>query len=417
LDYWIIGLLDYWIIGLLDYWIIGLFGGDFLTIRLDLFSQSGLHLKNMNLLPLSRRQFVKTAALATGSVPFISSPLSRAAEPERKLGFALVGLGNLSTHEIAPALQQTKYCRLAGIVTGTPAKAVQWKAKYNIPDKNIYNYDTMVQMADNPDIDVVYVVTPNALHAESTLKAAKAGKHVLCEKPMEVSVEKCEAMIAACKQAGRQLAIGYRLHFEPNNLECVRLARSKTFGDLKMIEAGFGFSIGDPTQWRLKKDLSGGGCLMDVGIYALQATRYLSGEEPVSVSGLTTVTDPVKFKDVEESIAWQMKFPSGLIAHCAATYGFYGMDNYRAYAAKGWWELGSAYGYGGISGRRSDGAAINLGDMNQFAAEMDNFAQCIMNNQPTTVPGEEGLRDVRIMMAIYQAARTGQRVDLGSASV
>ena len=150
-------------------------------------------------------------------------------------------LGNLSTHQIAPALQKTKYCRLAGIVTGHPAKAERWKAQYDIPDKNIYNYDTMEKMADNPDIDVVYVVTPNALHAEHSIKAAKAGKHVLCEKPMEVSVEKCQQMIDACKQAGRQLAIGYRLHFEPNNLECVRLAREKIFGDVKIIEAAFGF--------------------------------------------------------------------------------------------------------------------------------------------------------------------------------
>ena len=159
----------------------------------------------------------------------------------------------MSTRQLAPALQKTKYCRFTGIVTGHPAKAELWKAQYEIPDKNIYNYDTMEKMADNPDIDVVYVVTPNALHAEHTIKAAKAGKHVLCEKPMEVSAEKCQQMIDACKQAGRQLAIGYRLHFEPNNLECVRLAREKVFGDVKIIEAGFGFPIGDPTQWRLNR--------------------------------------------------------------------------------------------------------------------------------------------------------------------
>ena len=364
--------------------------------------------------PYSRRQFVKTAALAAGSLPFLNPSLSKAVEPDRKLGFALLGLGNLSTHQLAPALQKTKFCRLAGIVTGTPAKAAAWKQQYNIPDKNIYNYETMSQMADNPDIDVVYVVTPNSLHAESAIKAAQAGKHVLCEKPMEVSVEKCQQMIDACKKAGRQLAIGYRLHFEPNNLECVRLGRTKPFGNLKMIEAGFGFKIGDPKQWRLNRKLSGGGSLMDVGIYALQAARYLSGEEPISVSAVSTATDPAKFKGVEESMEWQMKFPSGLLARCASTYGFYGMDNFKVYAENGWWELSSAYGYGGIFGRRSDGQSINLGDMDQFAAEMDNFAQCILTNQPTPVPGEEGLRDIRIMMAIYEAARTGRTVELSA---
>ncbi|MGA3284923.1 MAG: Gfo/Idh/MocA family oxidoreductase [Verrucomicrobiota bacterium] len=362
----------------------------------------------------TRREFIKTTALAAASVSFAGALASRAraAEPDRKIGFALAGLGRLSTYQLAPALQKTKYCRLAGIVTGHPAKAEQWKTQYNIPDKNIYNYDNMEKMADNPDIDVVYVVTPNALHAELSIKAAKAGKHVLCEKPMEVSVEKCQQIIDACKQAGRQLAIGYRLHFEPNNLECVRLAREKVFGDLKIIEAGFGFPIGDPTQWRLKRDLAGGGPLMDVGIYALQATRYLTGEEPVLVSAIETVTDPVKFKEVEESIVWQTKFPSGAIAHCCATYRAPGLAHFTAYAQKGWFKLDPAFLYSGIQGQRSDKQEIHLPAIDQFAAEMDDFAQCILNNQPTKVPGEEGLRDVKIMMAIYEAARTGKTVSL-----
>jgi predicted dehydrogenase len=270
----------------------------------------------------------------------------------------------------------------------------------------------MEKLADNPDIDVVYVVTPNALHAEHTIKAAKAGKHVLCEKPMEVSVEKCQKMIDECKKAGKQLAVGYRCHFEPNNLEGVRLAREKVFGDLKVIDAGFGFPIGDPAQWRLKKDLAGGGPLMDVGIYALQATRYLSGEEPVSVSGITTVTDPVKFSEVEESIIWEAKFPSGLITHCSATYKVPGMQGFKAYATDGWFELDPAFYYGGNHGRRSDGKEIRFPQIDQFAAEMDDFAQCILENRATKVPGEEGLRDVKIMMAIYEAARSGKSVNL-----
>ncbi len=362
----------------------------------------------------SRRDFLRTAALAAASAPFIGalSPFAHAAEPERKLGFALVGLGNLSTHQIAPALQKTKSCRLAGIVTGTPAKAEHWQTQYNIPAKNIYNYDTMEQMADNPDIDVVYVVTPNALHAEHTIKAAKAGKHVLCEKPMEVSSEKCQQMIDACKKAGRQLAIGYRLHFEPNNLECVRLAREKVFGNLKLIQADFGFRIGDPTQWRLNRALAGGGPLMDVGIYALQATRYITGEEPIEVTAVESTMDHVKFKDVEESIAWQLKFPSGVIASCDSTYNFNGMNRYQAFADNGWFQLSPAYSYGGIQGKRSDDQLINFPAMDQFAAEMDDFSQCILNNQPTKVPGEEGLRDIKIMTAIYEAARTGKSVNL-----
>jgi predicted dehydrogenase len=362
----------------------------------------------------TRRNFLKTSTLAAVSLPFmgaLSSP-AQSAGAERKLGFALAGLGSLSTHQIAPALQKTRFCRLSGIITGHPAKAERWKAQYNIPDKNIYNYDTMEQMAGNPDIDVVYVVTPNGLHAEHTIKAANAGKHVLCEKPMEVSPEKCQQMIDACKKAGRQLAIGYRLHFEPNNLECVRLAREKVFGNLKLIEAGYGFRIGDPNQWRLNRALSGGGPLMDVGIYALQAARYISGEEPILVSAVAANTDPVKFKDLEESIAWQLKFPSGVIANCNTTYGFNGLDRYKAFAEHGWFELSPAYGYGGIQGRRSDNQWTPLPAVDHFAAEMDDFAQCILENRPTKVPGEEGLRDLKIMTAIYEAANTGKTVSL-----
>jgi predicted dehydrogenase len=368
----------------------------------------------MNTSPQSRRTFLKNGSLAAAALPLVGSTIlnAQSALPSKKIGFALCGLGNLSTHELAPALQQTQYCQLTGIVTGHPAKAAAWKEQYNIPDKNIYNYDNMESMADNPDIDVVYVVTPNGLHAEHTIKAARAGKHVLSEKPMEISVEKCQQMIDECNKAGKKLATGYRLHFEPNNLECVRLGREKVFGDLKYIEAAFGGVQRNPNIWRFDPTLAGGGCLMDMGIYALQATRYLSGEEPTEVTAITTVTDPDMFRRTEESLVWQLKFPSGLIASCASTYHFPGMQKFRVYAEKGWYELNPGFNYSGIQGMRSDHEPIALPEINQFAAEMDDFAQCILNNQPTRVPGEEGLRDVKIMMAIYEAARTGKTVSL-----
>jgi predicted dehydrogenase len=363
----------------------------------------------------NRRRFIRTSGLAIASAPFLGTLLSniQAAESERKLGIALCGLGRLSTGQLGPALLKTKHCRLTGIITGTPAKAERWKAQYNIPDKSIYNYDTMSKMADNPDIDIVYVVTPNGLHADHTIKAARAGKHILCEKPMEVSPEKCQEMIDVCSKVGRKLAIAYRCHFEPHNLECVRLAREKEFGDLRIVEACFNIPVGGPGQWRLNKALSGGGALMDVGIYALQATRYLTGEEPVLVSGMETKTDPVKFKEVDESIVWQQKFPSGVIAYCSASYNSSPVARFTATAARGWFELNPAFFYGGNKGRRSDGKAIEFPEIDQFAAEMDDFAQCILNDKPTKVPGEEGLRDVKIMTAIYESVRTGKEVKPG----
>ena len=372
----------------------------------------------------SRREFLQDLSVGAagvalgGSLLHLNSGSARAqATPGKKLGFALAGLGMLSTNQIAPALQKTKHCRLAGIITGTPSKAETWKTKFNLPDKNIYTYDTMHRLADNPDIDLVYVVTPNALHAEHTVKAAQAGKHVLCEKPMEVSVKKCQQMIDACKKADRKLAIGYRCQFEPHHRECIRLAREKAFGTLKIVEAGFGFRIGDPAKfphikWRLEKALAGGGALMDVGVYALQATRYLTGEEPIAVSAFETKTDPVKFKEVDETITWQLKFPSGVAAYCSTTYLVGGINRYTAYCENGWFGLEPAYSYTGIKGRRSDGKDLSFDQIDQFAAEMDDFAQCILSHKPSKVSGEEGLRDVKIVMAIYESIKSGRAVKL-----
>lgn len=360
----------------------------------------------------TRRSFVTgTAAIAV--LPFISTRATRAfaAAPRKKLGFALCGLGSLSTHQIAPALLKTTNCRLAGIITGTPAKAARWKVQYGIPDKNIYSYETMHRIVDNPDVDVVYVVTPNAIHLDNALVAAKAGKHVYCEKPMEISVERCRQMIDAVNAAGRVLGVGYRLHFEPHNLECVRIARSRDFGALKVIDAYFGFPV-QPGVWRLNRALAGGGPLMDVGIYCVQATRYLTGEEPASVSATMTRGGDSRFTEVEESITWQTKFPGGALAHCATSYNAAPAGYFRALAEHGWFALDPAFLYDGIRGSRSDGRAIDYPDIDQFAAEMDDFADCILSGKPTRVPGEEGLRDVQIMTAIYEAARSGKSVNL-----
>lgn len=354
----------------------------------------------------TRRKFVQALA---GGIATVNLRSMAQETGGKKLGFALVGLGSLSTNQIAPALQKTKHCRLAAIVTGTPAKEKIWADKYKIPQQNIYNYENFDKIANNPDVDVVYVVLPNAMHGEFTIRAAKARKHVLCEKPMEVSVQKCQEMIDACKQAGVQLAVGYRCQFVPHHLEMIRLAREKTFGDVRLIEASFGFRIGDPNQWRLKHALAGGGALMDVGVYALQGARYVSGEEPVEVFATETKTDKQKFKEVDESIAWSMRFPSGLLANCATTYLVNGMNRLYAGADKGWFQLDPAYSYGGLKGRTSK-AEMDLPQVDHFAAEMDDFAQCILNNRRTKVPGEEGLRDVKIMTAIYESIKTGKPV-------
>jgi predicted dehydrogenase len=360
----------------------------------------------------NRRKFIAQAA-ALAAAPFISTRITRAraAQSTRKLGFALCGLGELSTQQIAPALQVTERCRLAGVITDTPAKAAEWRSRYGFPERSVYTYDTMHRMADNANIDVVYIVTPNALHLEHAVAAAKAGKHVLCEKPMEISADRCQLMIEALKAADRRLAVAYRCQFEPHHLECIRIARAHEFGVLKAIDAYFGFQAG-PGGWRLKRALSGGGPLMDVGIYALQASRYITGEEPTWISGITTVGDPARFSEVEESVLWQARFPSGAVAHCGASYNCSPLGYLRAVAERGWFALEPAFDYQGIRGSRSDGKPINFPSINQFAAEMDDFARCILEKRPSRVPGEEGLRDVRIMTAIYESARSGRPVEL-----
>jgi predicted dehydrogenase len=361
----------------------------------------------------TRRNFIQAALTAA---PFISTRVTQAlaAGSQKKLGFALCGLGSLSTHQIAPALQKTANCRLAGIITGTPAKAVKWKAQYGIADQNIYNYQTMHRIADNPHIDVVYVVTPNGLHLDYALIAAAAGKHVFCEKPMEISVERCRRMIDAVKAANRMLGIGYRCRFEPHHLECVRIAQQKEFGELKVIDAYFGYNS-PASVWRLNRALAGGGPLMDVGIYALQTTRYLTGEEPAWISAITTHGDAERFSEVEESALWQAKFPGGAVSHCGSSYNAAPTGNFRALAEHGWFGLDPAYNYDGLRGMRSDGNALAFLATDQFAAEMDDFAQCILERRATRVPGEEGLRDVSLMMSIYESARTGKAIDLRSA--
>ncbi len=328
---------------------------------------------------------------------------------ERKLGIALVGLGQYSEGELAPALEKTVNCRLAGIVTSTPEKAEKWKKKYNIPDKNVYDYKTFDQIADNPDIDIVYVVLPNSMHAEYTTRAAKAGKHVICEKPMAMNAEECQQMIDACKQANRQLSIGYRLHFEPHNQEMMRLGQKEVFGKVNRIIAHNGQVQDAENLWRLGKGIGGGGPLRDVGIYCLQGAIYTKGQIPIAVSAkLHPVTDPEKFSKVEEGMDFSLYFADGTVAECRTSFN----DKYnqlRAEAANGWFELSPAYAYAGLEGKTSKGK-MDIENVPQQARQMDAFANCILTNTPTTVPGEMGMRDVQLIEAIFKAAKTGQKV-------
>lgn len=379
----------------------------------------------------SRRDFIRCMAFAVPGIHMITSTSAREVlapggdtvvreRPadvnlaQKKLGIALVGLGKYSTEQLAPSLLETKKCRLAGIVTGSPEKATRWKEQYHIPDKNIYSYENFDSIKDNPDIDIVYVVLPNSMHAEYSIRAAKAGKHVICEKPMAVTVEECEQMIEASKDAGKLLSIGYRLHFEPYNLAMAEFGQNKTFGELKKIIARDGMDI-EPNGWRLDKKLAGGGPLMDVGIYCVQGAIYTCGELPFAITAHEgKKTDMKRFKEVEQSMKWTMEFPSGLIAECETSYA-QEMNTLRAEAEEGWFQLEPAYEYSGIKGNASDGP-LEFPQVRQQALQMDDFAHCVMTNKKSKVPGEMGLRDVKILNAIYEAARTGRKVRISEFS-
>lgn len=328
-----------------------------------------------------------------------------------RLGIALVGLGKYAEGQLAPALQETEDCYLAGIVTGTPDKIGKWKRKYDIADRNVYNYEDFDTIKDNPNIDIIYVVLPNSMHAEYVVRAARAGKHVICEKPMAISVEDCDRMISACKEAGKKLSIGYRLHFEPHNQEMMRMGREKPFGEIKSLKADNGMA--EVEGWRLDKKLAGGGPLMDVGIYCVQGVRYTTGLEPIAVTAKEIAkTKPDMFKTVEEALTWQMEFPGGITATCNTSYSK-DMNLLHAECEKGWAALSPAYPYSGIKGKTSQGK-MDFPEVNQQARQMDDFAKAIKENRDTPVPGEMGRQDVKILQAIYKAMESGQRVEIAT---
>lgn len=359
----------------------------------------------------SRRDFLRTGAIGLGALA-LSPALSSFNSPAKKLGVALVGLGGYATYQLAPALQHTQNCYLAGIVTGTPSKAETWKTKYNIPDKNIYNYQTFDQIAHNPDIDIIYIVLPVSMHKEYTIRAAQAGKHVICEKPMALNAADCRDMIAACKKANRLLSIGYRLHFEPHNMEVMRLGQKQVYGKIQSLDTGNGFVYGgDPNAWRLKKAMAGGGGLMDMGIYSIQASRYSLGLEPIAVKARQEKTKPDLFKEVDETVFWELEFPNGLTTTGKSSY-----NNNWSYlnvvAEKGKFGLGPAFGYDAIDGYTAAGK-MPYPQIIQQAAQMDDFAQCVVHGKQSRVPGEEGLKDMLVVDAIYRSLESGKKEKIG----
>lgn len=351
---------------------------------------------------------LSAALLSSGWAPRVL------AGPTRKLGVALVGLGNYSGTQLAPALQLTRHCELRGIVTGSPEKIPVWQKKYAIKDTNVYNYDNMHTLADNPDIDVIYVVTPTSLHKKYSVIGANAGKHVWCEKPMAMDEKECREIIDACNKNKVKLSIGYRLQHEPNTQTVMQFAEDKPYGAIERVESVAAYAGGEkrsPDNWRMRAEM-GGGAMYDMGVYPLNGSRYAVGEEPVAVSARHEITHPKVFTEVDSTTHFTLEFPGGAVAECMTSFVKPG-NKLEVTCAEGSYYLRPMSNYNGVQGATSDGRKLNKPIANQQAAQMDDDARAILQDQPVMVPGEEGLRDIRIVQAIFQSAREdGKQVKL-----
>jgi predicted dehydrogenase len=372
---------------------------------------------------LTRRNFMKKTGqglLAAGAFESLLKPASSQLHvpdpPGKKLGWAIVGLGSLSINQILPAFAKCEKSKVVAFVSGHPDKANKLALRYGVNKKNIYNYQNYDSIKDNPDVDVIYIVLPNGMHAEYTVRGLQAGKHVLCEKPMANTPAECQQMVESGRKADRKLMIAYRCRYEPFNREAIRIAQSGDLGPTQMILADAGFKAGDPSQWRLNKQLAGGGSMMDIGIYALNATRYLTGQEPAEVNAMiySTPGDP-RFKEVEEHVNFQLRFPSGILANCSSSYGYFHQSHFRVMGTEARLCLDPATWYSGLRmwiERDNTIEQKDLPEVDHFATEMDHMSDCVMQNKRPLTPGEEGLRDLTIIAGIYEAARSGKTVKL-----
>jgi predicted dehydrogenase len=328
----------------------------------------------------------------------------------RRINYAPVGLGRISVDHFMPGVKQSRQSQITGLVSGHRDKADRLAAQYNVAAGSIYNYENFDSIADNKNIDAVYIGLPNSMHAEFTIRAAKAGKHVLCEKPMATSVADAKAMIEACRKADRKLMIAYRCQLEPTNLRAIQLIRDGSLGRIQAIESANGFNI-SKGEWRLDRKLGGGGPLMDVGVYSINACRYLTGEEPTELSAYATVIDTDgRFTEVEENVTWTMKFPSGIVASCNTSYGANMNGYYRVHGSKGMLHVQPAFYYQGLRLRAEINDQPPIDEPNperdpiHFTRMADHFSQCVIENKTPKAPGEEGLTDMELMARIYKSA-------------
>lgn len=327
-----------------------------------------------------------------------------------RIGYAVVGLGGIAQRAVLPAFRHSKKAKLVALVSSDKTKARRLAAKFGAAAW--YTYDDFEVCLHKPEVQAVYLASPNGCHADQTLRAAAAGRHVLCEKPMANSVEQCRAMIDACRAQNVRLMVAYRKYFEPASRELKKLVSSGKLGRLKLIHSAFTIYLppGREEGWRFDYKLAGGGALPDLGVYCINTARWLASKEPSAASATSWTVDPGRFSQtIEENMAFQVAFPDGVVLQATASFGAAQASFIQVHGERGWAALNPAFAYdeerrlfGKINGRWFQRL---FPEIDEFALELDAFAEAIRRGDDPEPSGLEGLRDVAVIEAIYQSAR------------
>jgi predicted dehydrogenase len=335
----------------------------------------------------------------------------------KKIGFAVVGLGAIARGAVLPAFARAKNAKLIAVVSRDRNEAAAVARKFRA--SAYYNADEFSKCLTNPEISAVYIATPPGAHASYAVQAAAAGKHVLSEKPLAANVEQAAQMVEACRRNGVLLMTAYRKFFEPSCVYLKKLIQSGELGRVDVIHTAFSelFTPRVSLAWLVDPKMAGGGPLMDLGIYCVNTTRWLVKEDPIEVSAQTWTSDAATFRDVEESVSFRLRFPSGLIVQGSSSYGAVLSSFVIVQGSKGWASLAPAYDFSEerrltvkIGKNRWTRRTFPVRD--EFAPELDAFAAAIRANRPVEGDGVQGLRDMIILDAIYDSARTGRSVGI-----
>ena len=300
---------------------------------------------------------------------------------------------------------------LTGIVTGTPSKATKWQKDYGISQQHTYNYENYDQIANDDAIDIIYIVLPNFMHAEYTIRALEAGKHVICEKPMGMNAQECKDMIAAAKKANKKLQVGYRLFYEPHHLKVMEESQKPFEGRMKLIESSLGFDMARPGLWRIDKRMGGGGALMDLGVYTIQAARRAAGHNPVSVVAQGYKDDPELYKEIYGTYAFHLKFKDNTFCNSTVSFSAY-TDRFHVARGNQYLALQPAFAANavtGISTWNDEKETLSHAEFQQ-TVQMDAFAKNIKANTPVIASGDEALIDMQIIDAIKLSIERGEEV-------